>query len=63
MSALSDDDVNPNGHLREAHGQPQVLIPENDHGVPEGWQNVVHLLRTFADKPDAVRFIADMIEC
>lgn len=56
------DGPDRNGHLSMKNGQPHVLIPENDHGIPEGAQDVVALLRQHADNPVIVRFIADMLE-
>jgi hypothetical protein len=52
------------GHLRlsRENNQPQVLIPMNDHGIPEGFRDVVKLLRENAERPEIVRFIADMLE-
>jgi hypothetical protein len=41
---------------------PMVNIPENNLGIPTGPQDVVALLRQFADSPAAIRFIADMME-
>lgn len=46
----------------EEGGNPRVLIPDNDLGIAEGWQDVVALLRKHAADPDAIRFISDMIE-
>jgi hypothetical protein len=42
-----------------------LVIPENDYGIPPGsyTQNqIADLLRKYKDSPEAVRFIADMIE-
>jgi hypothetical protein len=60
------------GHLgTAADGSPLVLIPRPDrladtrddcHGIEPGWHDVVALLREHAASPDAIRFIADMIE-
>lgn len=51
-------------HLRlnPENDQPQVLIPENDYGIPEGARDVVRLLRENAERPDVIIFIADMLE-
>jgi len=47
----------------------KVLIPDHDDrshsyagGIEPGWYDVAQLLRDHADDPDAVRFIADMLE-
>lgn len=43
-------------------GQPHVLVPENDYGIEPGARDVVRLLRENADRPEVIRFIADMLE-
>jgi len=43
----------------------QLLIPENDYGIEEGYylgNAIVKLLRDNKDKPDIIQFIADMLE-
>ena len=42
-----------------------IYIPENEYGITEGYYNineVVNLLRKKCDNPQAVHFIADMME-
>ena len=42
-----------------------VVIPDNKYGILSGyytWQLLVNLLRYYKDSPDAVQFIADMME-
>jgi len=43
----------------------QLLIPENEYGIEEGYyigNAIVKLLRDNKDKPDVIQFIADMLE-
>ena len=43
----------------------KLYIPENDCGIENGYYSmneVVALLRKYAEKPDVVYFIADMLE-
>jgi len=43
----------------------RIYIPSNKHGVPIGYctqRSIVYLLRTFKNNPDAIQFIADMLE-
>ena len=43
----------------------RLFVPDNDHGIKEGYYSmneVVALLRTHAEQPDIIRFIADMLE-
>ena len=42
-----------------------TLMPENEYNIPEGnytRSQVVILLREFKDNPNAIQFIADMLE-
>jgi len=43
----------------------RLFIPDNDYGIKEGYYSmneVVAMLRRWAEKPDIIRFIADMLE-
>jgi hypothetical protein len=43
----------------------QLLIPENEYGIEEGYyigNALVQLLRDNKNKPDVIQFIADMLE-
>lgn len=43
----------------------QLLIPENEYGIEEGYyigNTIVKLLRDNKDKPEVIQFIADMLE-
>lgn len=43
----------------------QLLIPNNEYGIEEGYyigNAIVKLLRDNKDKPDVIQFIADMLE-
>jgi hypothetical protein len=43
----------------------QLLIPENEYGIEEGYyigNAIVKLLRENKDKPEVIQFIADMLE-
>ncbi|GAX48517.1 hypothetical protein [Pseudolactococcus reticulitermitis] len=43
----------------------EVYFPDNEHSIEEGycsWSGLVNLLRINSDKPEVVRFIADMME-
>ncbi len=43
----------------------KLYIPENDCGIKDGYYSmneVVGLLRKYAQQPDIIRFIADMLE-
>ncbi len=43
----------------------QLLIPENEYGIEEGYyigNAIVKLLRDNKDKPEVIEFIADMLE-
>lgn len=45
--------------------QFQLLIPENEHGIKEGYyigNAIVELLRKYKNKPEVIEFIADMLE-
>ena len=43
----------------------QLLSPENEYGIEEGYyigNAIVKLLRDNKDKPEVIEFIADMLE-
>ncbi len=43
----------------------KIYIPDNEYEIAEGyydWSGLVRLLRKFKNNPDAVQFIADMME-
>lgn len=43
----------------------ELYIPDNEVGIAEGyysWQDLVKLLREHKGNPDAIQFIADMME-
>ena len=56
------DDTQDLGHWRLTPNKMLLLIPENDHGIPAGYQDPVALLREHCRNPDIVHFIADMME-
>ncbi len=42
-----------------------LYIPNNELGIEEGYylvNEVVELLREYCDRPEVVRFVADMLE-
>jgi len=43
-------------------GKKQVLIPEYPGGIKPGKYDTVTLLRQHKDNPEAIAFIADMLE-
>ena len=56
---------------REESGQEvlmlrfQLLIPDNEYGIEEGYyigNAIVKLLRDYKDRPEVIEFIADMLE-
>lgn len=49
--------MNPRKYIK-----PVVLLPKNDVLPHEGTCNLVNLLRTYKDCPEAIQFIADMLE-
>lgn len=42
--------------------QQTVYIPQTDYNIEEGWHVVVTLLRKYKSNPNAVQYIADMLE-
>ena len=43
----------------------ETYIPENAYGIPEGFygtQDIVNILRQFKGNPEAIAYIADMLE-
>jgi hypothetical protein len=43
----------------------ELIIPDNDCGIPAGyyaWSELVSLLRKHCNEPEAIHFIADMME-
>lgn len=43
----------------------ETYIPENEYKIPEGFygtQEIVNILRQFKSNPDAISYIADMLE-
>jgi hypothetical protein len=54
------------GNSMSTPKDPELFtIPENDYGIEEGpvhYSRLVDLLRVYKDHPDAIQFIADMME-
>lgn len=43
----------------------KIFMPDNEYGIDEGyytWDDLVNLLRTHKNNPEAIQFIADMME-
>ncbi len=43
----------------------KIYMPDNEYGIAEGyydWSGLVKLLRKVKNNPDAMQFIADMME-
>ena len=43
----------------------ELFMPDNEYGIPEGyceWSDLVALLRNYKNNPEAIQFIADMME-
>ncbi len=50
---------------KQPDGVDRIYIPENDHGVVDGYYDtneLVELLRRHKCDPDVIHFLADMME-
>lgn len=55
----------PRGVLDFEVWEWSVFLPDNEYGIAEGYygqKELVSLLRVLKNNPDAIQFIADMLE-